>query len=67
MPQEKWKCKHNDTKSMRHNESSPKREICSIIGLPQKIRKISNKQPNLTPKGLEKRQQQNPKWVKERK
>ena len=42
--------KHNHTKSMGCSKSSPKREFHSDKGLPQKTRKISNKQPNLPPK-----------------
>ena len=37
------------------SKSGSKREIYSNIGLPQEVRKISNKQPNLTPKGSGKR------------
>ena len=33
----------------------PKREVYSNTGLPQEARKISNKQPNLTPKEARKR------------
>ena len=32
------------------NKSSSKREVYSDTSLPQEMRKISNKQPNLTPK-----------------
>ena len=46
----KWKCKKNDSKPMGCNRSSSKREVYSNTILPQKTRKISNKQPNLTPK-----------------
>ena len=35
------------------SKSSSKREVYSDINLPQETRKISNKQPNLPPKGLE--------------
>ena len=40
---------------MGHSESSPKREIDGITGLPQEIRKISNKQSNFTLKRTRKR------------
>ena len=40
---------------MGHRESSPKREIHSNTGLSPEIRKISNKQSNLTPKGTKKK------------
>ena len=42
---------HNNPKSVGHRESSPKKEIHSIIGLSQKIRKSSNKQSNFTLQG----------------
>ena len=50
---EKWK--HNDPKPIGCSESSSKREVCSDTSLPQEIRKISNKQPNLIPKGTRER------------
>ena len=37
------------------SKSSSKREFYSNTSLPQEIRKISNKQPNLSPKGIRKR------------
>ena len=37
------------------NKSSSKREFNSNTSLSQETRKISNKQPNLTPKGTRKR------------
>ena len=40
---------------MGHSKSIPKREIHSITGLLQETRKVSNKQPNLIPKGIRKR------------
>ena len=40
---------------MGYSKSSSKREVYSNIGLPQEIRKISNKQPSLPRKGLRKR------------
>ena len=46
---------------MGHGKNSPKREIHSIIGLPQETRSISNKQSNFTLKKLEEEQQTEPK------
>ena len=43
------------------SKSSSKREDYSNTILPQERRKISNKQPNLTPKAIEKEEQKNPK------
>ena len=48
---DKWKWKHNNPKFMAYSKSSSKREIYSDKRLPQKTRKISNKQPNITSKG----------------
>ena len=45
---------------MGHSESSAKREMHSITGLPKEGRKISNKQLNPMPKRLEKQQQIKP-------
>ena len=45
------------TKSMRCSKSNFKREVHSNTGLPQNTRKISNKQPNLTPKRIRKEEQ----------
>ena len=50
MPRDKWKWKHNNPKLMGHSKSISKREVYSNTSLPQEIRKISNKQPKLTPK-----------------
>ena len=36
-------------------QKQSKREVCSDTSLPQEIRKISNKQPNLIPKGTRER------------
>ena len=55
IPGDRWKWKHNDPKSMRWNRSSSKKEVYSDTSLLQEIRKISNKQPNLTPKGTRER------------
>lgn len=40
---------------MGYNKSSSKREVHSNTGLPQEIIKISNKQPNISPKKIGKR------------
>ena len=45
-----WKWKHNNPKSVRHYKSSVKGKAHSNTGIPQDIRKKSNKQPNSTPK-----------------
>ena len=47
------------------SKSSSKREVYNNTSLPQEIRKISNKQPNLTPK--EKEEQKNPKLAEGKK
>ena len=44
--------KHDDPKPMGCSKSSSKREVYSNTILPQKSRKISNKQPKLTPKAI---------------
>ena len=51
IPVDKQKWKHNLTKSMRCSKSSSKR-VHSNTGLPQKTRKILNKQPKLPPKRI---------------
>ena len=43
------------------SKSSSKREVCSNTILPQETRKISNKQPNLTPKAIRERRIKKPK------
>ena len=48
IPRDKWK--HGDPKAIRDSKSSSKKEVYGNINLPQETRKISNKQPNLTPK-----------------
>ena len=45
----------NGPKPLGCSKSCPKREGYSNIGLLQDARKISNKQPNFTPKGVRKR------------
>ena len=47
--------KHNNPNSMGCSKSSSKREVYSNAILPQEIRNISNKQPNLTPKATRER------------
>ena len=47
--------KDKDPKPMGHSKSSYKRDVYSNIILPQETRKISNKQPNLTPKATRER------------
>ena len=46
---------------MACSKSSSKREIYSSTSLPQETGKISNKQPNLTPKKTDKEEQTKPK------
>ena len=41
--------KHNNSKPMRCNENSSKREVYNNTTLPQETRKTSNRQPNFTP------------------
>ena len=48
---------------MECSKSSSERKIYSNTILPQKIRKISNKQPKLTPKTTRKRRTAKPKVV----
>ena len=55
IPRNKWQWKHDDPKPTGCSKSSSKREVYSNTSLPQQIRKISNKQPNLTPKALRER------------
>ena len=55
IPGDKWKWKHNDPKQMGHRKSSFKGEVSSTMSLLHERTKISNKQPNLTPKGTRKR------------
>ena len=48
---QKNKMKHKNPKPMGCSKRSSKREVDSNISFPQKTWNISNKQPNLTPKG----------------
>ena len=66
VPWNKWIWRHNNPKSVGDWESNLKREIHSIIGLSNKMRKRSNKPFNFTLKELEK-EQQSPMWVEGRK
>ena len=52
---DKQKLKYNGPKSWGYRESCSKKKAYSNTGLPQETRKISNKQPNLTPKGVRER------------
>ena len=45
---------------MGYRKSSPKREVDSNIGLHQKTREITNKQPKLLPKGIRERRTEKP-------
>ena len=64
---DKWKWKHNGPKSLGWSKKCSEREFYSRIGLPQKARKISNKQPNHIPKETRRKKEQNPKLAEERK
>ena len=55
------KRKHDDPKPMGCSKSSSKREVYSNTILPQETRKISHKQPKLTPKAIRERRTKNPK------
>ena len=55
IPRDKWKWKCDDSKPVGHSKSSSKREVYSDKILPQEIKKISNKQPHLTPKATRER------------
>ena len=56
------------SKNYGMQQSSSKREVYSNTSLSQETRKISNKQPNLTPKAIRERRTKNtPKLAKGRK
>lgn len=55
IPEDESKRKYTITKSTGCSQNGIKREIHSNTGLPQQTRKISNKNSNLTPKGIRKR------------
>ena len=44
---------------VQHYKSSAKRKVHSNTGIPQETRKESNKQPNSTPKAIEKEEMKN--------
>ena len=46
---------HDNPKPMGCSKSSSKREVYSSTSLTQETRKVSDKQPTLTPKGTKKR------------
>ena len=48
------KMKHNNPKPVGHYKSSAKRKVHSNTGIPQEIRKKSNKYPSITPKATRK-------------
>ena len=52
---DKWQWKHDDQKPMWCSKSSSKMEVYSCTSLPQETRKISDKQPNVTPKAIRER------------
>ena len=60
IPRNKWQWKQNNPKPMGWSKSSSKREVESNTILPQETRKISNKQPNITPKAVRERRRKNP-------
>ena len=47
---DKWKWKHDKLKPIKCSKCSSTKEVYSNTSLPQETRKISNKQPNVTPK-----------------
>ena len=55
IPRDKWQQKHDHPKPMECSKSSSKKEVYSNTISPQETRKISNKQPNLTPKATRER------------
>ena len=60
------KMKHNNPKPMGCSKSISKREVYSDTSLPQETRKISNKQPKLTPKATRERTKKPQSQQKER-
>ena len=61
IPRNKWQWIYNDPNPTGCSKSSSKREVYSNTILPQATRKISNKQPNLTPKAIRERRTKKPK------
>ena len=49
------------------SKSSSKREVYSNTILPQETRNVSNKQPNLTPKAIRRKNKKTPKLTEGRK
>ena len=66
IPEDKWKGNTTIQNLRDASKSSSKWDIYSDTSLPKETRKISNKQPNLTPKGT-KKEEQNPKLVEGKK
>ena len=54
IPREKYKWKHDNPKPMGHSKRSCKKKVYSDTSPPQEMRKMSNKQPNLTHEGTRK-------------
>ena len=52
--------KHDDRKPLGCSKGSSKREVYNNTTLPQLTRKISNKQPNLTPHEIRERKTKKP-------
>ena len=59
--------KHNNSKPMRCNENSSKREVYNNTTLPQETRKASNRQSNFTPETTGKRTKRKKKLVEGKK
>ena len=47
--------KHDSSEPLECSKGGPQRQVYSNIGLSQETRKVSNMQPNITPKGTGKR------------
>ena len=60
MHRNEWKWKHNNPKPMGHRKSSAKGKVHSNTGLPQEIRKKSNKYLTLHLKQLAKEEMKDP-------
>ena len=54
----KWQWKHNNSEPMGCSKSSSKKQVYSNTILPLETRKTLNRQPNFTPKTVEKEEQQ---------
>ena len=55
LPRNKWQWKQDKPKPMGSIKSSCNRDVHSNTILPQETRNISNKQPNVTPRGMRER------------